>query len=86
MVRTNDGFEIAEKDLELRGPGEFMGTRQSGLPEFRTAHLIRDSDLLPAARREAFLLVERDPELREHPLLREELERRFRETSLIDVG
>ena len=86
MVRTNDGFEIAEKDLELRGPGEFMGTRQSGLPEFRTAHLIRDSDLLPAARREAFLLVERDPDLREHPLLREELGRRFRETSLIDVG
>ncbi|HIE04081.1 MAG TPA: ATP-dependent DNA helicase RecG, partial [Candidatus Latescibacteria bacterium] len=44
MVRTNDGFEIAEKDLELRGPGEFMGTRQSGMPEFRIAHLIRDSD------------------------------------------
>ncbi|HID11561.1 MAG TPA: ATP-dependent DNA helicase RecG, partial [Candidatus Latescibacteria bacterium] len=43
MVRTNDGFEIAEKDLELRGPGEFMGTRQSGMPEFRIAHLIRDS-------------------------------------------
>ena len=86
MVRTNDGFEIAEKDLELRGPGEFMGTRQSGMPEFRIAHLIRDSDLLPVARREAFLLVERDPDLREHPLLREELERRFRETSLIDVG
>jgi len=87
MVRTNDGFEIAEKDLELRGPGEFMGTRQSGLPEFRTAHLIRDAALLPVARREAFSLVERDPNLEEHQPIREEMERRYRaETSLIDVG
>lgn len=86
MVRTNDGFEIAEKDLELRGPGEFMGTRQTGLPEFRTAHLIRDSELLPLARREAFSLVEQDPDLGRYPALREELKRRFRETSLIEVG
>lgn len=53
MVRTNDGFQIAELDLELRGPGEFFGTRQAGLPNFRVANLIRDRQLLEAARREA---------------------------------
>ena len=53
MEETNDGFRIAEKDLELRGPGEIMGTRQAGLPEFRVANLVRDLDILQAARKEA---------------------------------
>ena len=53
MVRTNDGFKIAELDLELRGPGEFFGTRQAGLPNFRVANIIRDAQLLEAARQEA---------------------------------
>jgi ATP-dependent DNA helicase RecG len=53
MVKTNDGFKIAELDLELRGPGEFFGTRQAGLPSFRVANLIRDVQLLEAAKREA---------------------------------
>jgi ATP-dependent DNA helicase RecG len=53
MVRTNDGFRIAELDLELRGPGEFFGTRQAGLPSFQVANLIRDRQLLEAAKREA---------------------------------
>jgi ATP-dependent DNA helicase RecG len=53
MVRTNDGFQIAELDLELRGPGEFFGTRQAGMPSFRVANLIRDAQLLEAAKREA---------------------------------
>jgi ATP-dependent DNA helicase RecG len=53
MVRTNDGFQIAELDLELRGPGEFFGTRQAGLPSFRVANIIRDAQLLEAAKREA---------------------------------
>jgi len=53
MVRTTDGFEIAEVDLELRGPGEFFGTRQAGLPGFRVANLIRDRELLELARRQA---------------------------------
>ena len=53
MVRTTDGFEIAELDLELRGPGEFFGTRQAGMPSFRVANLIRDRQLLEAAKREA---------------------------------
>ena len=57
MVRTNDGFEIAELDLELRGPGEFFGTRQAGMPDFRVANLIRDRQLLEAAKREAAAVV-----------------------------
>jgi ATP-dependent DNA helicase RecG len=53
MVRTSDGFQIAELDLELRGPGEFFGTRQAGMPSFRVANLIRDRQLLELAKREA---------------------------------
>ncbi|HZR66178.1 MAG TPA: ATP-dependent DNA helicase RecG [Terriglobales bacterium] len=53
MVRTTDGFQIAELDLEMRGPGEFFGTRQAGLPNFQVANLIRDRELLEIAKREA---------------------------------
>ena len=53
MVDTNDGFKIAELDLELRGPGEFFGTRQAGMPDFRVANIVRDAQLLEAAKREA---------------------------------
>ena len=53
MAKTNDGFVIAEKDLELRGPGELLGTKQSGLPEFRVASLVRDQQFLEGARKEA---------------------------------
>ncbi|MGH9554826.1 MAG: ATP-dependent DNA helicase RecG [Terriglobales bacterium] len=53
LVRTSDGFEIGEMDLQLRGPGEFFGTRQSGMPGFRVANLLRDIELLEVARREA---------------------------------
>jgi len=53
MVRTNDGFQIAELDLELRGPGEFFGTKQAGMPSFQVANLIRDRQLIEAAKREA---------------------------------
>jgi ATP-dependent DNA helicase RecG len=57
MVKTNDGFKIAELDLELRGPGEFFGTRQAGMPSFRVANIIRDRELLEAAKREAAAVV-----------------------------
>jgi ATP-dependent DNA helicase RecG len=57
LVRTTDGFQIAELDLELRGPGEFFGTRQAGMPSFRVANLIRDKQLLEVAKREARALV-----------------------------
>lgn len=54
MVESNDGFRIAEADLEIRGPGEFLGTRQAGLPDFRVASLLRDSSVLEQARSDAF--------------------------------
>jgi ATP-dependent DNA helicase RecG len=63
LRRTSNGFEIAERDLDLRGPGDFLGTRQSGLPDFRVASLVRDARLLAAARRAAEECLERDPDL-----------------------
>lgn len=63
MKDTEDGFLIAEKDLQLRGAGEVLGTKQSGLPEFRLADLAVHGELLAAARDDARLIVERDPEL-----------------------
>ena len=62
MRETNDGFVIAEKDLELRGPGELLGTRQTGLAAFRIADLARDADLLPIVQRLGDALLHRDPE------------------------
>ena len=53
MVRTQDGFELAELDLSIRGPGEFFGTRQAGLPDFRVANLVRDRQLLELSKLEA---------------------------------
>ena len=64
MVATTDGFRIAEVDLKLRGPGEFFGIRQSGYPEFRIANLVEDGELITLARKEAFALVDSDPQLR----------------------
>ena len=63
MEETNDGFRIAEKDLELRGPGEFLGTRQSGLPDFRAANLLRDGALLRDAQEDAAAWLAADPGL-----------------------
>jgi ATP-dependent DNA helicase RecG len=63
MEKTTDGFQIAEEDLALRGPGEFFGIRQSGLPDFRVAHLVRDTPILIEARKEAFRLIHEDPGL-----------------------
>jgi ATP-dependent DNA helicase RecG len=89
MTETNDGFKIAEVDLELRGPGEFFGTRQSGLPEFRAADLIRDAAILGEARPEAAAIIAADPELRapEHRELRNQLLARWRgKLDLASVG
>ncbi|MEZ4740550.1 MAG: ATP-dependent DNA helicase RecG [Flavobacteriales bacterium] len=65
MVRTNDGFEIAEVDLRLRGPGDLMGTQQSGIPELHIADLVTDATLLQQARQVAMRLLDRDPGLTE---------------------
>lgn len=79
LVRSNDGFVIAEEDLRIRGPGEFFGLRQWGMPEFRVANLVRDGDLLQQARQEAFSLLQSDPELKEpaHQGLREAMLRKW---------
>ncbi len=79
MAESNDGFRIAEADLAIRGPGEVLGTRQSGLPDFRVANLLRDGRILEEARQEAFRLVE-DSNFIEDPRydeLRLELKKRW---------
>ena len=63
MVETNDGFRIAEKDLEIRGPGDIEGTRQSGLLNFKLANLVQDKVILEAAKEAAWDLAETDPDL-----------------------
>ena len=71
LAEHRDGFKLAEIDLELRGEGELIGTRQSGLAQFRVARLPEDAELLDGARRIAAALLEADPELAqpEHALL-----------------
>jgi ATP-dependent DNA helicase RecG len=75
MEKTTDGFAIAEEDLAIRGPGDFLGTRQSGLPDFRIASIIRDARILNDAKEDAFALAVRDPflEKSEHIILKETL-------------
>jgi ATP-dependent DNA helicase RecG len=81
MVETTDGFKIAEVDLNLRGAGEYFGTRQSGIPEFKIANPVFDHELLQLARKEAFDLVETDPQLRrpENAPTRKHFESTFKE-------
>jgi ATP-dependent DNA helicase RecG len=73
MVATTDGFELAEEDLRIRGQGTVFGTRQAGLKDLKLADILRDADVLASAREEAFALVETDPELARHPLLKDEI-------------
>lgn len=87
FARTGDGFRIAEEDLRLRGPGEFFGTRQSGLPDLRAANVIRDADLLERARAEAFDLIKRDPKLTNYSQTRELVRKKWQgRLGLIGVG
>jgi len=84
LVRSNDGFEIAEMDLRLRGPGQVLGTRQSGLPDLALASLSDDGDMLELARDVARRLLHDDPDLCRQPLLREALEAQRRR--LVDAA
>ena len=88
MLETTDGFVIAEADLKIRGPGEFMGTRQSGqLPDLRIADLVRDARLVSAAREAALTTVRADPGLRRDPGLARAVYARWGEKlALVDVG
>jgi len=80
MEQTTDGFRISEEDLAIRGPGELLGTQQSGLPDFRVANFLRDFPLLVEARKEAFSVVSRDPilSLPEHFFIKETLKERWK--------
>jgi ATP-dependent DNA helicase RecG len=88
MAETNDGFKIAEEDLKLRGPGEFFGTRQSGIPELCVGDILRDHGIMEETRQAAFDLIERDPNLAhpEHHRLRKALERSTFGFDLVQVG
>jgi len=88
MLATTDGFEIAEADLRIRGPGEFLGTRQHGrLPDLRIADLVRDARHVSRAREAALAAVRRDPGLRRQPELRDAVRRRWGDRlALADVG
>jgi ATP-dependent DNA helicase RecG len=88
MVRTCDGFVIAEEDLKLRGPGEFYGTKQSGILKLRIANIIGDAKILELARAEAFALVDGDPDLADpdHRRLHDELHARYQSILLATVG
>ncbi len=78
MEATSDGFRIAEEDLAIRGPGDFFGTRQSGIPDLKIANIIRDIKELETARKEAFDLIEAEPGLNRYPLLKENLQKKWR--------
>lgn len=86
MVHCSDGFAIAEQDLRIRGPGEFLGTRQWGMPEFKVMDLSRDAQLLEQAREEAFKVVKQDPHLSrpEHQILKIAMLRRWK--TKLDLG
>ncbi len=87
MLETTDGFAIADADLRIRGPGEFLGTRQSGLPDLRIADLTRDAALVVAAREAALATVAGDPHLRSHGELARAVRARWGEKlALADVG
>ena len=77
MVRTNDGFEIAEQDLRLRGPGDIMGTQQSGVLDFKLADLAKDAQLVQLTKQHVDELLKRDPDLvmKENLYIRKELMR-----------
>lgn len=81
MEKTNNGFEIAEEDLAIRGPGELFGTRQAGIPELKVANIIRDVKILEAARKEAFEIISKDPLLNhpEHKSLRMAMEEKWKD-------
>lgn len=85
IARLSDGFDVAEEDLQIRGPGDFYGLRQSGFPEFKVADLLRDQDLLTLARHDAEALLASDPELAraDHRVLRQAMENRTKVAELV---
>lgn len=81
IAKLSDGFDVAEEDLQIRGPGDYYGLRQSGFPEFKVADLIRDGLLVEQAQNDARHLLEKDPQLAAHPRLRRQLHLRAERTA-----
>jgi len=81
IAKLSDGFEVAEEDLQIRGPGDYYGLRQSGFPEFQVADLTRDLLLLEQAQADAKFLLERDPSLSDFSNLRQCLRLRAERTA-----
>ena len=81
MVNTNNGFVISEKDLELRGSGEFFGTKQHGIPEFKIANLFEDMEMLKAVQSVAIKIMEEDSNLEQYKnkLLKEIVDSKFKD-------
>lgn len=77
MESTGDGFRIAEEDLAIRGPGDFFGTRQAGMPDLKIANIIKDMKVLETARKEAFDLIGKEPDLKSYPRLKETLMKKW---------
>lgn len=79
LLSTNDGFRLAEEDLDIRGPGKIFGPAQHGLPELRLGNIIKDMELMELARQEAFALLEPDPYLKNphYSLLKRRLRDKF---------
>jgi len=89
MVNTTDGFQIAEEDLSIRGPGEFFGTRQAGMPDLKVANLVKDAKLLELAREEAFRIAQEDPALAnpQHQLMKQILQEKWKvNLEMIAIG
>jgi ATP-dependent DNA helicase RecG len=89
MTKTTDGFVIAEEDLAIRGPGEFFGTRQAGMPDLKVANIAKDVKYLELARKEAFRVAEEDPTLSkpDHQALKKVLQEKWRENlEMMSIG
>ncbi len=88
MEQTNDGFKIAEVDMQLRGPGDILGTKQSGLPEFRFADIVKDIEIIHQARTEAFEVISADPQLRseKNAIIRKIYIEKYRDSGYLDIA